>query len=1439
MARSLVCLGLSAALFAMAAPGPALAALIGETPTIRGVTILDPKTDGILDPKVDGAALIGEVPTGRHQLIVRTVRKATGGRAAPDQVVTLPDGVTAVDLLFSNVYRPSSILVLGEDLRLLAYDVAFDAQGLPKLVGDTPAILGPFGDSAILGLGTALAEAPGAVDPKVDPVLGVGTTAGRLIVVAGALDPKIDGVVDLGKGAVTGLATVPQVGFFAFVAAHNGRAVGVSAGGGSPAGTVVFDLADPRPDPFLDLSTGVLDPKTDPLTSPARVSFVAANGTPRVAVLHIPANPTIGGSLNVGVVVIGGCPIARVELGSLVMVEADGGAILYDPGFTMAEGGSGATFTIAGASLDLDPDTLNRHGHGRYVRALIEVEDDGALAIDPSTLRLHYGEASVPVSAHVAPRTGDADEDGQADLLARFDRAAVLGLLADAPDGPATLTARWTYRDGSAGSASGQIRINDHGGAPHGWRDMRHPITGERYTHREIKRLKLLRRRVPDNPLVPKALNPAEEAAWRRRAEAQKAIARRMAAGTASDVEIEAYYAYERELVEARLELVGFVLTETQWDAATKDRYRRVQAASERQLTRIAARRAHSLALHKRRRETPPPPPPVARIEPPLLEVTRGAVARFAARPEGDAVLVSLKWTLPTGESAAGSVVDVETKALAPGLHDVLLQATDQAGRTSHLTALLSVQPGPAADVDLAVEAARAVPLPVVQAAQAEVHAVVRNHGQLGVKAVRVDFQVGSEVLHETAAFDLGPGERRTVSTPPLAAEPLQGHDVLVTVRSSQADADPSNDAATVAVVPGPPPPSGEGIGSPGLRYDGPPLPSGQGLGVAPGAMGAIVTQTAPLPIDLGPIDGFADLHLHQTSNLGFDGRLVWGAHDGPDEETAVPQCSGMNHAVCWFPGSLFDLEGIHEWEVGSHAGLSFPQIPCFSGLFTGGEGASTKGWHPNATSQRFKHWPVWKTVTHQQAYADWLEAAHEQGLSLIVMSAVSSRHMCAVEPFFNGLLGANPFDDITPTGIANTALDTEIRTATSCNDMKNVRRQLLAAWEFDADHDWYEIALTPGQAAQIIQEGKLAVLLAIEASELFDNPETVEEMRAQLDYFVDDLGVRSIQPVHELNNSFGGGAFWSGIFDVVQTFDNYVELVLDVLDPDQETTASDWRAAWEGIARDSTGENSMGVTDLGRQLLLDLMDRELLIDLAHLSKPGSDVAYNIAVERNYYPLYVSHTRYSDLLNDDSPYDDHLAKSWQTVQQVKVLGGMVGLRTAARRQRTYTPGGVVNNCPGSVRDFAQGYQYGAIGFGIPQAFGSDMNGFIQQMRPRFFDGSHPRYDERGWACGQSVGRRQRNDFQDEQGDRFLAGTGTDFDLTGFGRIDQIGDLLADLRDNLGVDTVQLEDSADAFVEMWNRAGSSLLRSAGSACIDRSGIAGGPATGGTATSPGCP
>jgi parallel beta-helix repeat protein len=78
------------------------------------------------------------------------------------------------------------------------------------------------------------------------------------------------------------------------------------------------------------------------------------------------------------------------------------------------------------ATIDLDPDTLNLRSGGRWITCYIELPEGHDVAdIDISTVRLE-GE----VQAEARPtQVGDSDDDEIPDLMVKFDRSAVQGLL--------------------------------------------------------------------------------------------------------------------------------------------------------------------------------------------------------------------------------------------------------------------------------------------------------------------------------------------------------------------------------------------------------------------------------------------------------------------------------------------------------------------------------------------------------------------------------------------------------------------------------------------------------------------------------------------------------------------------------------------------------------------------------------------------------------------------------------------------------------------------------------------------------------------------------------------------------------------------------------------------------------------------------------------------
>jgi hypothetical protein len=404
---------------------------------------------------------------GSYSLIVRVINEKTGAQIGPDVVVPIPADVTPVDVLYSVVFKPDSVLVLDANLNVHEFMIAFDAAGNPKLAGTALHSTGL--DPAVHGHGTALAEAPGIIDPKTDPVLGIGTDTGHLhvLVTDGTGNIINGGECPLLGAPILDLAAVPQVGAFVFAVLTFDKSVARLTGvapdtdsmtAGFQPGTI-FELADPRPHPFLDLAGLVPEPNDAPLPDPEPVSLVAADGTTGVAVLTIPASPTLGGTLTVATFEPVSTAIGQVAVGSLYLLPADGSGLLLDPGFNVAAGGiSGTLLTVAGNSLELFPRTLNLSGKGNYITGLIEVAGGGAAAIDPGSVMLSIGLGVVAPSSRFTPQVGDEDKDGIVDLKLKFDRATVQALI---PFGAtsATGTASFAFTDGSSGSAAADIRV--------------------------------------------------------------------------------------------------------------------------------------------------------------------------------------------------------------------------------------------------------------------------------------------------------------------------------------------------------------------------------------------------------------------------------------------------------------------------------------------------------------------------------------------------------------------------------------------------------------------------------------------------------------------------------------------------------------------------------------------------------------------------------------------------------------------------------------------------------------------------------------------------------------------------------------------------------------------------------------------------------------------
>jgi hypothetical protein len=159
-------------------------------------------------------------------------------------------------------------------------------------------------------------------------------------------------------------------------------------------------------------------------------------------------------------------------------------------------------------------------------------------------------------------------------------------------------------------------------------------------------------------------------------------------------------------------------------------------------------------------------------------------------------------------------------------------------------------------------------------------------------------------------------------------------------------------------------------------------------------------------PSSSAPLEGYADLHVHQMGQLGFGGSVVWGGAFGAPAQVLGPIPSSMK-------AGHDKSEALFDGDI----------LGALSGLNTHGE----RGY------PTFSSWPSRTIATHQQAYEDWLFRTYQGGLRLMVMLAVNSEDM----------FGRGENDIILLGGVAVQPVKAPGRTG---NDMESLEWQVREA---------------------------------------------------------------------------------------------------------------------------------------------------------------------------------------------------------------------------------------------------------------------------------------------------------------------------------------------------------------------------------------------------------
>jgi hypothetical protein len=546
-----------------------------------------------------------------------------------------------------------------------------------------------------------------------------------------------------------------------------------------------------------------------------------------------------------------------------------------------------------------------------------------------------------------------------------------------------------------------------------------------------------------------------------------------------------------------------------------------------------------------------------------------------------------------------------------------------------------------------------------------------------------------------------------------------------------------------------------------------------------------------------GDVYGFVDTHSHLFTNFGFGGGGMF--HGSPFHrlgvEHALSSCEPFHAA-----DGRRDLIGY------AFSGLGDLDSTALITTFVTGRTPTPN--HNTAGYPDFTDWPnAWNSATHQMQYYRWLERAYLGGLRLLVQHATTNQVLC---------------DTIVGIGAQ--------RTRYSCNDMVAVEREIAETYALERYIDaqsggpgrgWLHVVTTPAEARETLREGRMAVILGIETSNLFDcflTPRagyptcTAESVRRDLDRYR-DLGIRVLFPGHKFDNAFTAGdgdreVGQLGSFINSGHFSNFVtecpdsptvfdrgdvvfgglNMPRDVYDAPAPNDTSAYAERPLGVltpfldafsAPPLVGDycQNAGLTPLGETLLQEMMLRGMLVEVDHLPRRSFVRAYELLIE-NDYPAIGSHGN----TNNGVIYD---------------LGGVskTGLGRCADPMRRGAMGQSLRERIALIT--AHG-GYPAEGFGF------DMNGFAGGARPRFGPNS---------GCGDTP---QANPitypFTSYAGDVTftqpnLGARTVDFNTEGMIHIGMLPELIEDARRD-GVTDAELEPlfrSAEGYLRMWERA----------------------------------
>jgi microsomal dipeptidase-like Zn-dependent dipeptidase len=417
-----------------------------------------------------------------------------------------------------------------------------------------------------------------------------------------------------------------------------------------------------------------------------------------------------------------------------------------------------------------------------------------------------------------------------------------------------------------------------------------------------------------------------------------------------------------------------------------------------------------------------------------------------------------------------------------------------------------------------------------------------------------------------------------------------------------------------------------------------------------------------------------------------------------------------------------------------------------------------------------FKDWPRPTSLTHENTYYRWVERAYRGGLRLAVVLFFDNAQLCGAWP----------------------------ERAHDCDEMASVRREIALLEDLrdyiDAQaggpgRGWMRIVRSPFEARRAINAGKLAVVMGIETSRLFDCrvlngvPGCTKESLDRSLRAARAAGIRSLEITGKFDNALAGVAGDPGTNGIVTNQGNRLEtgsylrmktcsgLPSGAVDKPQMSAFPAAPPFGEGatpVYPPPPHCNQLGLSDLGRHLINRMADTHTILDPDHMAAIARIQALDIMRARRYSGIISSH-------------------SWSTpVDEPRILrmGGVVFPKAAAIGQASTTDW-FVGEYHRLRRLRVPRYRWG---FG----YGSDSNGVAKQPTARAganVSYPFPSYDGRQTVQQMTTGERR-----------------WDYNRDGVANYGLYLDWLQELRQRLGPPFVRdMLRGPEAYLEMWERA----------------------------------